>query len=974
MKKVMFLCMLLAMCAPTWAMVLDSMDNIAAQWTELRGTTLMQQSSFAHEGTGSMMLAYDQTSTVWDLEPYRIFDAARPPVSPTPYNNQLDFTNPETNTLTFWFYKDANAGSAGVVQVIVQDYVGGLARFTVPAVGTGWTKIVAPRDQFVKDGGGSMLWSGIQQFRFFVSTWNLRGTSPIYIDDIQLVAGNQDQIDSFDNITMWGWNAAQGAIAQETSVIKEGSGSMRLVADSNNIEVYKYYGTPLNATDKYFQFWMYGDGTSNQFQFFLIDTSGNVARYIDYITWTGWRPIVIKASLIGKDAAFATFDYTSVKQIHFLEVPSVSARGNVYIDDLGLSADPTIPMEISYCEPSSPYVYQIDSYSGATHSYDTAVKTEGSSSLAMNFTSAATYEQVCIYLTQYINGGAPNVPKDFTKYGYVEFDLYGDGSGNRLEFRFQTGGNPYYTWLFMTHTGWKHYVLPLGGFSNAGANWASIDSVRFFNPDGTAMNIKLDNLRLIDLTSPTPPYQIASFDNWVADGWVDGRATGLALQENTIIKEGTGSMKINWDPSTTLYDVVPGKVFTPVQNWSNYQNWAVSIWVNGDTIGDSKLYQIIIYDNAAHTGRYTVPKPTSTGWTKVVAKLSDFVWDGGVTPAQVNWNAITKIDLWASCYPTPGNPIYLDDFQIGTPPIPPSDAWVMNAQKATITVDGSAADWTALTDSDELDFDLKAVHDPNGDLHVKYKLAWDANCLYVLVREVAGDLLATEAEGLSIINGLNDGAGGDVYYDNLALFYDFTNTHSPQAVPGSISVWQFLGLSSTNRTDMMMTWTNGLWGPHDPNAIANGSVATSGTLGSRIVEAKLKWSDLAATLTSDRQPAGGLLAAIKPGYVFGCDPRLNDLEGDWTVSGTAGAAWLNGLLWTGVGGKDIYSTDVKLVCKAADITGDCSVNFADFGVLAAQWSKADCTDLNGYCSGADIVIDGAVNITDLRKLAQEWLQ
>jgi hypothetical protein len=575
-----------------------------------------------------------------------------------------------------------------------------------------------------------------------------------------------------------------------------------------------------------------------------------------------------------------------------------------------------------------------------------------------------------------MNNEPNNASKNFSKYEYVEFDLYGDGSGNRLEFRFHTKGFPIYTWLNITHTGWKHYVLPRSAFTiYPGASWEKIDSVRFFNPDGTAMNIKLDNLRLLNIPSPTPPYQIASFDNWNADGWFDSRNQGHMAQENTIVKEGTGSMKINWPG--TVYDVVPRKIFAPVQDWSNYQNWAVSMWVYRSLGDNSRLNQIIIYDSANHTGRYTVPVPASAGWTKVIAKLSDFVWDGGVTPAQVSWNAIKMIDLFTSCHPTSyasATPIYMDDFQIGTPPPLPSLAWVMNAQKAMITVDGNPADWAGLTDSDELDFDLKAVPiQPNGDLRVTYKLAWDDNYLYVLVKELPGDIQATEAPSLAA---LNNGNGGDILYDSLALFYDFTNTHITDNLNGSISLWQILGLSSTGRTDLMMAWANGKWGPHDPNSITNGSVATSGSLGSRVVEAKLKWSDLASALTSDRQPAGGLVAAIEPGYVFGCDPRLADLENSWAANtALRGAAWLNGKMWApGLpSGKDFYSVDVRLICKTADLTGDCNVDLQDFAILGSEWQKTDCSDLNGYCNGADIMMDGSVVLSDMVVFASKWL-
>lgn len=190
MKRVILTIMaaLLLVGSISQAMLLDSMDDIVATgWSELRGTTLMQQSNFTRNGIGgSMKLAYNETSTEWDLEPHRHFHAGSPPVSPPPYHNQLDFTNPETNTLVFWFYKDADAGRAKINEVIVNDYLGNFARFSVPEVGIGWTQIVAHRDNFVLD-GQDMLWSGIQGFRFWVSTWDERGTSAIYIDDLQLV-------------------------------------------------------------------------------------------------------------------------------------------------------------------------------------------------------------------------------------------------------------------------------------------------------------------------------------------------------------------------------------------------------------------------------------------------------------------------------------------------------------------------------------------------------------------------------------------------------------------------------------------------------------------------------------------------------------------------------------------------------------------------------------------------------------------
>lgn len=192
MKKVIVGMMLMSlMCAGAQAMVLDTMDNIAGtQWIETRGTALMQQSSFSHEGTGSMRIAYEQNTNpnLWDVVPQRYFYSLNPPFTP-PHNNGLDMTNPAFNTLTFWVYSDAQAGSANVVQVLLYDAYGspGPAKFDVADVpGGGWQKIVAPQSAFHSAPAG-FHWEYIQTFQFWISTWDTRGTTSLYIDDMQLV-------------------------------------------------------------------------------------------------------------------------------------------------------------------------------------------------------------------------------------------------------------------------------------------------------------------------------------------------------------------------------------------------------------------------------------------------------------------------------------------------------------------------------------------------------------------------------------------------------------------------------------------------------------------------------------------------------------------------------------------------------------------------------------------------------------------
>lgn len=635
---------------------------------------------------------------------------------------------------------------------------------------------------------------------------------------------------------------------------------------------------------------------------------------------------------------------------------------------------------------------QIDSFNDLTNwqglgtqgSLDTTVFHEGTGSMKITYGSGLGWD-VAPYKNQTYNFNYAS-PAMFTF--WEKSALTGKERLNQLILT-DTGNHvARFTCTLPANTNWNKVSCPLSGFvidGGATFDWANVRTIQiwFTSWDTMGSAVWIDDLQIQAVpNSPKPPFQISSMDNISVD-WVDLRGTGIMLQDTATIQEGTGSMKIAYTTdNSTIWDVVPSKSFAPAIDFNNYEKQSLSIWVWQDLVGATRLNQFIIYDDTGHTGRFTVPAATAVGWRKVLMPCKDFAWEESstgnpVTVSAVNWHAITKIDLWVSDYPTPGDAIYFDDLEASNyAPPQPSLAYVMNAQKvsSSLTIDGNPADWAGLTDSDWLDFDLAAVPvQPNGNLHCKYKLAWDNDYMYVLVQELPG---ATEAFEAYSFDELNNGVGGDVLFDSVALYFDFTNNGLPPVAASNINLWLILGFSSTNRTDLMMAWTNGNWGPADPVALANAHVATSGTLGSRVIEAKIKWSDLAGDIQSTRLPVGGLLASIKPGYVMGCDPRLDQLQGSWDSSSTTrGAAFLNGNLWTNLpSGKDVYSTDIKLVCKAADLTGDCKVNFADFAQFAAQWLAVNCTDVNGYCNQADIVMDNAVNGMDLKKMAEEWLQ
>ncbi|MCE5341445.1 MAG: hypothetical protein LLF92_10040 [Planctomycetaceae bacterium] len=507
---------------------------------------------------------------------------------------------------------------------------------------------------------------------------------------------------------------------------------------------------------------------------------------------------------------------------------------------------------------------------------------------------------------------------------------------------------------------------------------------------------------LMPVFAATPIGQIDSMDDineavvepWPTGVWYDDRVTGWMQQSPPgEVHEGIGSMKMAfslWGSGNV--DVEPKMVFDPTLDFSDHNNLAITLWVWSDRSG-SRFREIILYDNdnPPHNGRYIVHPPDSNGWTKIVANMNAFSWynegsETPISPDDANWGSIKSMGLFSSCSDGETNrDIYLDDLRLEAAQVAISEATIVNADRvfSPITVDGNAADWAALDDSDIVDFDLATVNSPSqGNLHVKYQLAWDPNYLYILVKEQPGDLLAKEANQVGAYAqqwSLDDRFGGDAYYDALTLYFDFTNIRPILGSREGISLWLFLGLNSKEKPDVMMAWTNAVWGRHQSAAVNNGMARTSGTLGHRITEAKIKWSDLDTAISEWLLPDGGLAAAIKPGYIFGCNPRLNDFEKSaaWNSPTTErGTAWLNGKLWDWQGTPNatgIYAKDVRLVCSAADLTGDCDVNFEDYAQFAEKWYNSGCNNINIFCNGADIVIDGVVDAIDLAELSDEWL-
>ncbi|MGD0597055.1 MAG: dockerin type I domain-containing protein [Sedimentisphaerales bacterium] len=151
--------------------------------------------------------------------------------------------------------------------------------------------------------------------------------------------------------------------------------------------------------------------------------------------------------------------------------------------------------------------------------------------------------------------------------------------------------------------------------------------------------------------------QIESFDNFAANGWVDGYNTRLMMQatDPNFVHEGTGSLRVKYEAmAPTQWDVKPSHVFSPELNMAGA---TLSFWLWTDLVNDSKLNQVIVYDYANRLARFSVPRPTSVGWTKITTPQSAFIPDA----SPLDYNRIKQMEFWFSTWDTPGNSVYLDD-------------------------------------------------------------------------------------------------------------------------------------------------------------------------------------------------------------------------------------------------------------------------------------------------------------------------
>jgi hypothetical protein len=154
--------------------------------------------------------------------------------------------------------------------------------------------------------------------------------------------------------------------------------------------------------------------------------------------------------------------------------------------------------------------------------------------------------------------------------------------------------------------------------------------------------------------------QLESFDNFAADGWVDGHNTGLMIQSVTPDRfyEGAGALRVKFEARTTQWDISPTRTFSSAIDMSG-KSLSFMLWT--DLVNDAILKQVIVFDNSGRFARFTVTRPSITGWTEITAPLSAFAPDG----APLDFTQIKTVQFWFSTWDTPGNSLYIDDLRLG---------------------------------------------------------------------------------------------------------------------------------------------------------------------------------------------------------------------------------------------------------------------------------------------------------------------
>jgi hypothetical protein len=174
--------------------------------------------------------------------------------------------------------------------------------------------------------------------------------------------------------------------------------------------------------------------------------------------------------------------------------------------------------------------------------------------------------------------------------------------------------------------------------------------------------------------------------------------------------------------------------------------------------------------------------------------------------------------------------------------------------------------------AERIEIDLSSFN--AGRMRATLQLAWNAEHLHLRICE-----RATAAQPLESLDQRSYEAGEFDVSDGIALWFDFRGIGSLQQ--GSFTPW--LGFSSVGRNDLYCCQLN------DrvlSSTLPRLTVRTQVSDGLRSIMAAIPWSELSKLLDRCHAPEGGLAAAARRGFRFGCQPLL--------VEGNAGRAFLNG--------------------------------------------------------------------------------
>ena len=303
-----------------------------------------------------------------------------------------------------------------------------------------------------------------------------------------------------------------------------------------------------------------------------------------------------------------------------------------------------------------------------------------------------------------------------------------------------------------------------------------------------------------------------------------------------------------------------------------------------------------------------------------------------------------------------------------------SSAPIVNAPYANITIDGNPKVWAALPCS-VVSMNTQG-RGTNGTLAVDIKYAWDYTNLYVLCMENTNQYVATAAQEAT---SASDYQNQPWLRDTIAFWMDLTNgcgLPDGSGVQGEVvtknnaDFQPWFGFSSADRTDLIYARQDDS-GSMNLGGLANCQVATSGTfaLHNRVVEAAIKWADIAASVDPARQPGGNIATAIGPGYTFGCEPLLILVDYN-------GQSFIGPNQWSPGNGIDIYSRDIRLMSGAQVIGAAYGSNIKIDG-SGNDWASLPSTKLsmNTFGRGANgtlaVDIKYAWDYTNLYVLVNE---